>query len=90
MAKAIIDPEELKRFARDLGRFREELDKGMNLINARMNALGQTWRDQEHHKFQQEFEQTLRAITRFSKATEDHVPYLMRKAEKAQEYLDQG
>ncbi|MCH2133260.1 MAG: WXG100 family type VII secretion target [Phycisphaerales bacterium] len=90
MAKVIVEPEEVKRFARELARFREELEKGMNHINARLNALGETWRDQEQRKFQEEFEQTMRSLVRFNKATTDHVPYLIRKADKAQEYLDQG
>ena len=90
MAKVIVEPEEVKRFARELSRFREELETGMNHITARMNALGETWRDQEQRKFQEEFEQTMRSLVRFNKATAEHVPYLIRKADKAQEYLDQG
>ena len=89
MAKVIVEPEEVKRFARELARFREELEAGMNHITARMNALGETWRDQEQRKFQEEFEQTLRALTRFNKATADHVPYLIRKAERVEEYQNQ-
>jgi uncharacterized protein YukE len=90
MAKVIVDPEEVKRFAHELARFREELEKGMAHVTARMNSLAETWRDQEQRKFQEEFDQTMRALVRFNKAAADHVPYLIRKAEKAQEYLDQG
>ena len=78
----------IKKFGRKT--MGSELEKGMNHMNARMNALAQTWRDQEHRKFQEEFEQTMRTLTRFNKATADHVPYLIRKADKAQDYLDQG
>ena len=90
MAKVIVEPDEVKRFARELARFRDELESGIGHITARMNALGETWRDQEHRKFADEFEQTLRVLSRFNRAVAAHVPYLVRKAEKAQEYLDQG
>jgi hypothetical protein len=52
-------------------------------------ALGQTWRDQEHAKFQQEFEQTLRQLQRFVEASEEQVPLLLRKAERLEAYLRQ-
>ena len=90
MAKVIVEPDDVKRFARELARFREELGTGMTHITARMNALGETWRDQEHRKFADEFEQTLRVLARFDRSVAAHVPYLIRKAEKAQDYLDQG
>ena len=38
-------------------------------------------RDKEHEKFVEEFEQTLVAINRFAEATNQHIPFLMRKAE---------
>ena len=57
MAKAIVDPNELRKFATDLKRFTEELHTQMNVINTRCHTLGQTWKDQEHKKFMDEFEQ---------------------------------
>ena len=40
MAKVIVDPEEVKRFARELARFREELEKGMNHMTAQNEFIG--------------------------------------------------
>ena len=54
-----------------------------------MNELGQSWRDQEHLKFAEEFDLTLKQLTRFTAATEKHIPFLIRKAEKIEEYLNQ-
>jgi hypothetical protein len=45
-----------------------------------------SWRDQEHQKFAQEFEQELKQLTRLIESSERHVPYLMRKAELIEEY----
>ena len=52
-------------------------------------ALGSTWRDQEHQKFAEEFEQQLLTFGRFAEATGDYVPYLIRKAERVEEYQQQ-
>lgn len=89
MAKAIVDPNELRRFANDLKRFNTELGRSMTALQARFNALGDTWRDQEQAKFAEEFEQALRVLSRFSKAADEQIPYLLRKADRAEEYLNQ-
>jgi uncharacterized protein YukE len=89
MAKAIVDPEELRRFANDLKRFNDELQNQMTVLHGRLEALGESWRDQEHQKFREEFEQTMRVVARFSNATSLHIPFLLRKAERVEEYLQQ-
>ncbi len=57
MAKAVVDPGELRRFAHDLKRFNNAVREQMTSLMGRMNELGETWRDQEHLKFVQEFDQ---------------------------------
>ncbi|MCP3904731.1 MAG: WXG100 family type VII secretion target [Planctomycetes bacterium] len=89
MAKAVVDPEELRRFAQDMKRFNEELRHQMKLLHGRLMALGQTWRDQEHTKFTEEFEETMRVLLRFTDAADQHVPFLIRKAERIEDYLQQ-
>ncbi len=89
MAKAIVDPNEVRRFAQDLKRFNNDLQQQMNLLHSRLVALGQTWRDQEQTKFAEEFEQTMRTLSRFTEAAEQHVPFLLRKAERIEDYLQQ-
>lgn len=89
MSKAIVDPGELRRFAQDLKRFNDQLLAQMGVLHARLNELGQTWRDQEHKKFSEEFDHTLKALHRFTVAADAHIPFLLRKAEKIEEYLNQ-
>lgn len=89
MAKAIVDPGELRRFANDLKRFNDELHRSMTVIQGRMNTLGQSWRDQEQTKFAAEFEDTIKVLNRFVKASGEHIPFLLRKAERIEEYLQQ-
>ena len=89
MAKAVVDPQELRRFAHDLKKFNGELQAGLGTLGARMGTLQQTWRDQEQQKFAEEFDATVRVLQKFTKAAEQHVPYLLRKADAADAYLNQ-
>jgi uncharacterized protein YukE len=89
MAKAVVDPNELRRFAADLRKFNIDLQSGISTIGARMNTLAQSWRDQEQQKFAEEFDQTLKVLQRLMKASEEHIPFLMRKADRIDEYLRQ-
>ena len=89
MPQAIVDPGELRRFAVNLKQFNSELLNQMTVLHGQMMGLGQSWRDREHDKFAEEFEQTLQVVKRFVEATNQHVPFLMRKAERVEEYLQQ-
>jgi uncharacterized protein YukE len=89
MSQAIVDPTELRRFAQNLKRFNGDLQASLAAISGQLLALGDTWRDQEHEKFKQAFEETVHVLDRFIEATNVHIPFLMRKAERIEEYLSQ-
>lgn len=89
MAQAIVNPEELRRFAVNLRRFNNDLLNQMTAVHGQLVGLGQSWRDKEHEKFVEEFEQTLTVMKRFVEATNQHVPFLLRKAERVEDYLQQ-
>ncbi len=89
MPQAIANPEDLERFARELKQFNSQLLDSMRRLQAQFNRLGETWRDQEHQKFAREFEQTMRVLYQFTRTSEQHIPFLLRKAQKLREYLNQ-
>jgi len=89
MSKAIVDPAELRRFAQDLKRFNDELQNQMSVLHARLMGLGQSWKDQEHTRFVEEYESTMKMLTRFHEASAEHIPFLLRKAERVEDYLNQ-
>ena len=89
MAQAIGNPEEIERFAKTLKGFGDTLRGGMLLLRGGQLRLGESWRDQENVRFAQEFEQTLRVLDHFLKASDDQVPHLMRKAARLRDYLNQ-
>ena len=89
MPQAIVDPDELRRFAAGLRKFNTDVRDRMSALNGQLVALGKTWRDQENKKFAEEFEQHMRTIAHFIEVTEEHIPYLIRKAEMIEQYLQQ-
>ncbi|UCD30223.1 MAG: WXG100 family type VII secretion target [Planctomycetota bacterium] len=89
MAKAHVNPEELRRFAKDLSRFNSELQSLLSGLHARMLNLEKTWRDQEQKKFIEEFEVTMKAISRFIESSNRHVSILVKKAGHIEDYLQQ-
>ncbi|MCA9034376.1 MAG: hypothetical protein KDA91_04550 [Planctomycetaceae bacterium] len=89
MTQAIVDPSELRRFAQMLRRLNEDLNEKTGAVAAQLNQLGQTWRDQEHIRFSEEFVGNIRALSRFVDSNEQFIPYLLRKAQLIEEYLQQ-
>lgn len=89
MSQAIIDPEEVRRFAAELKRFNGDLRERTGSLMARFSALGDTWQDQEQEKFAAEFTGLMKTLKAFLESSDRHTPYLMRKAERIQQYLDQ-
>lgn len=84
-----MDPEQVRRFAEELKRFNTDLQDKITSLQARFASLGDTWQDQEHAKFSEEFKQTVKALKRFVEVSNQHTPYLLRKAQRIEEYLNQ-
>jgi hypothetical protein len=89
MSQAIVDPGELRRFAHLLKNFNEELRDRIAVLHGQLVGLADSWRDQEHEKFTQDFEQTMHVLEAFMAGADEHIPFLLRKAEKVEEYLQQ-
>lgn len=82
MRPAHVDPEELRKFANSLKKFNDNLQKDVKQLKARFRALeSNAWKDQVHDRFAQEFEETMRVIAKFIKHSEEHVPFLRKKAQ---------
>jgi uncharacterized protein YukE len=89
MAQAVVDPAELRRFAFALKQFNNELRDRMAVLHGQMLGLGDTWRDQEHVKFAQEFKETMHVLGAFVDHADLHIPFLLHKAERIEDYLQQ-
>jgi uncharacterized protein YukE len=89
MAQAIVDPAELRRFAHNLKRFNIDAQTNLAALHSQLLGLGDTWRDQEHERFVAEFDQTISVLEKFLAIADEHLPFLLRKAERIEEYLTQ-
>ena len=87
MPQAVVDPEELRLFAHNLKKFNTQLrDRAAALAN-QLSALSASWRDQEHKKFADQFDSNMKVLVRFTETADEYVPYLLRKAEHIENYL---
>jgi uncharacterized protein YukE len=84
-----MDPGEVRRFADELKRFNDDMRDRVTLLQARFAGLSDTWQDQEHTRFAEEFRTTMKAISRFMEVSGQHVPSLLRKARRIEDYLSQ-
>jgi len=89
MAQAVMDPEKVRRFAEELQRFNSDLENRIVMLQARFGGLSNTWQDQEHEKFAEEFRMAMKALKKFIEMSKEHTPYLLRKAQRIEEYLNQ-
>lgn len=87
MPQAVVDPEELRQFAQSLKKFNSQLRDRASALGSQLATLSGTWRDQEHKKFAEQFEQNMKVLLRFTETADAYVPYLLRKAEHIEEYL---
>lgn len=89
MPQAIVDPDELERFTKELKQFNNRVEQMLRELTFRFNRVGDTWKDIEHQRFAEEFAQTSRMLHQFVVSSERHIPVLMKKAEYARAYLNQ-
>ena len=87
MAKAIVDPEQLRQFAAMLKRYGQQVRESTATLTQAQSRLADSWRDQEHRKFVDEFEDQIKQVNKLLESTDQHVPYLLKKAEIIEEYL---
>ena len=89
MSQAIVDPEELEKFAKVLLDFTTHLETGIKFLDGNRSNLSVTWRDQEQRKFEQEYISTVKNLMRFIEISRAHIVLLHKKADHARNYVNQ-
>lgn len=87
MPQAVVDPEELRQFAASLRRMQLGLREQLSTVQHQLDALGATWRDQEHARFSEQFAEHTRGMAKLAEESEEYIRYLLRKAEQIEAYL---
>ena len=84
MPKAIVNSDDLKRFAKELKQFNGELSTMKARIERSFNGLD--WHDQEYKKFTDDFTHTMAVLKKFIDVAPDHIRLLEKKANIIDEY----
>lgn len=87
MPQAVVDPDDLRQFALKLRKFNADLRDRLQILHHDLQALSGTWRDQEHKRFAEQFDEHMKLMSRFLEVSDRHIPYLARKADQIDEYL---
>ena len=87
MSQVIVDPRELKVFARTLEAVADGALSRKNRAASRLASLHETWRDQKYASYEKTFEQTAVEIDKFVKMAFAYAQYLDHKAALAEKYL---
>ncbi len=87
MAGAVVDPDQLRQFAAMLKRYGQQLRESTASLVQAEARLSESWKDQEHRKFAEEFDDQVKMVSKLLEASEKHVPYLLKKAEIIDQYL---
>lgn len=88
MPQIIIDPDEVRNFARFLEDTVDRIKNQQSLITAHFSNLKEVWQDHKYVKFERVFSDTNTHLNAFLILGENYSDYLRRKAEKADRYLD--
>jgi len=79
------DPERLKQLAKTLMASAEQLQQLAREMSRALDNSG--WQDAERQKFEQDFKQTLKAVTQFTeKLKHEYVPDLQKKVTALEQY----
>jgi len=82
---AKVITEELQNFVTNLQRFNMEVEEETDGVYGKAKMLGETWRDPSYERFIEEFDKAVQGMRDFVEASNDHIPYLQRKIEEAEE-----
>jgi hypothetical protein len=89
VARAIVDPEQVRRFAGHLDQSATAIREQKTAALASFARLHNTWRDEKYARFEQLFTESMILLERYLQQSEQYSRFLKQKAARAQKYLDQ-
>lgn len=88
MPQAVVDPQEVKRFAAFLEITAGELSNARADAKTSLSNLKSSWHDEKYGQFEQLFTETMTRLDHFIKYAEIYAQHLKKKAYKAERYLE--
>lgn len=89
MSKAIVDPDQLRKFAGLLDQTANNIRDQKTAFLADFARLHETWRDDKYNHFDQVFTDSMKILEQYIKQCERYSIFLKQKASRAQKYIDQ-
>ena len=87
---AIADPNDLRKFAKALRRYDNEIRARTSQLNSQFRQLSGTWQDQQQRKFSDEFDRTRKQIDRYLSVAKDYAQFLEKEAKHIDAYLSEN
>ena len=84
MSQAFVNPERLRAFARAARGYGEQTGESMARLDAQIQRLGNTWRDQEYSRFTQEFRRARTQLAALKAEIDKFIPMLEADATAAE------
>lgn len=79
------DPDKLRQFARSLTASAQQFEQLARQLQRSLDSTG--WKDSERQRFEQDFKQTLKAVSQVTeRLRSQHVPQLNKKAEALEKF----
>lgn len=80
MAEVHADPKEIERFRTHLANFNREMERMTAQLDGQLRELGNTWQDQQYHKFSEEMRQSIKAFKKYLQGADATLQDLRKKA----------
>lgn len=87
MSNVHANPDQIEQFATRLAIFGHNVREELAHIHVAFDQLSETWIDEAHERYGQQFAEMVPPISRLLEETPDHVSHLLRKAEELRTFL---
>ena len=88
MTQVIVDPREVKRFAAYLEATIHRMRDSKKNVAGSFNDLGTYWKDNQHSKFERDFQDMMGRLEIFFSKSEVHIDFLRQLAREGDGYSD--
>lgn len=89
MSRAVVDPEQVRNFARHLDKSTSAIRGQKSATIAGFARLHETWRDEKYARFEPVFVEAMKLVERYVEQSDQYSIFLKKKAALAQKFLDQ-
>ncbi|MCL0040897.1 hypothetical protein M1M90_02260 [Thermodesulfovibrionales bacterium] len=88
MPRAVVDPDELRRFAVLLNGMAQSVRKRKGSLNNNLSDLKAVWRDEKYRQFERLYAETMPQLEFFCKNAEQFAQYLRAKEKPLRRYQE--